>query len=154
MSSVASTSVFNEADLELHPGEVIRRHSRSFSIACRMLPVRVRSSVQALYAWCRAVDDAVDSAASPQAAELELCTLEDDLNRMSRGQTDTLHPASRWLKPLVVNGSIDVKHAQDLIARDANGSERSKDRNQCRSAPLLLPRSGHGRIDAFAIDGG
>ena len=115
MSSVTSTSVLNVADLELHSSEVIRRHSRSFSIACRMLPVRVRSSVQALYAWCRAVDDAVDSATSPQAAELELCILEDDLNRMGRGQTDTLHPASRWLKPLVVNGSIDVKHAQELI---------------------------------------
>ena len=65
-------------------GEVIQRHSRSFSIAARMLPERVRTAVHGLYAWCRTVDDAVDEAASGNEAEQILNQLEDDLDRMRR----------------------------------------------------------------------
>ncbi|MDX1929762.1 MAG: phytoene/squalene synthase family protein [Pirellulaceae bacterium] len=115
MSSFTSTSRFNDTEQELQPSSVIERHSRSFSLAARMLPKRVRSAVHALYAWCRTVDDCVDSARSLHAAALELCTLENDLELMRRGRVDTVHPASQWLTPLVISRSIDVKHAQELI---------------------------------------
>lgn len=49
--------------------EVIRRHSKSFALAARLLPPVERRRAEALYAWCRAADDAVDHAASPAAAE-------------------------------------------------------------------------------------
>lgn len=42
--------------------EVIANHSKSFALASRLLPVRARNDVMVLYAWCRRVDDAVDSA--------------------------------------------------------------------------------------------
>jgi 15-cis-phytoene synthase len=96
-------------------GLVIRRHSRSFSIASRMLPARIRSSVYCLYAWCRTVDDAVDEATSLQEAEELLDILEQDLDRLDRGQAAE-HAASAWIKPLVTSRAIDVKHAKELIA--------------------------------------
>lgn len=95
-------------------GLVIKRHSRSFAIASRLLPSRVRTAVYALYAWCRTVDDAVDEAASREEAERVLNVLEDDLDRMRRGEP-AVHAASLWIKPLVVERRIDVKHAKELI---------------------------------------
>lgn len=94
---------------------VIKRHSRSFAIASRLLPSQVRANVYALYAWCRTVDDAVDEAANREEAEQILSVLEDDLDRMRRG-APALHAASAWVEPLVAQRLIEVKHAKELIA--------------------------------------
>ncbi|HBJ37014.1 MAG TPA: hypothetical protein DDZ51_20100 [Planctomycetaceae bacterium] len=99
---------------DTNAGAVIRRHSRSFWIASRLLPTRVRGSVHALYAWCRTVDDAVDKAADKEDAERILNELDDDLDRIWQRQTP-LHSASFWIEPLIVDRRIDVKHAKDLI---------------------------------------
>jgi phytoene synthase len=93
---------------------VIRRHSRSFSIASRLLPQNIRVSVYALYAWCRTVDDAVDEASGDDQAAQILNLLEDDLDRMRQGQSPQ-HAASLWIEPLVIQRRIDVKHAKELI---------------------------------------
>ena len=55
--------------------EVIRRHSKSFALASRLLPPAERRRAEALYAWCRAADDAVDHAPGPAAAEDALADL-------------------------------------------------------------------------------
>jgi len=94
--------------------EVIQRHSRSFSIASRLLSSRVRTSVYALYAWCRTVDDAVDEASSEEEAAERLNVLEEDLDRMRQGQP-ALHAASAWIERLIVERRIEVKHAKELI---------------------------------------
>ncbi len=52
--------------------EVIRRHSKSFALAARLLPPLERRRAESLYAWCRAADDAVDHAPTPAAAALAL----------------------------------------------------------------------------------
>jgi 15-cis-phytoene synthase len=93
---------------------VIQRHSRSFSIASKLLPKRVRKSVYLLYGWCRTVDDAVDEASNPKEAEQILSTLDEDLGRILLGEK-SLHPASAWIQPLIVEGKIEVKHARELI---------------------------------------
>jgi phytoene synthase len=41
---------------------VIARHSKSFDLASRLFPRARRDEVAALYAWCRACDDAIDLA--------------------------------------------------------------------------------------------
>lgn len=94
---------------------VIKRHSRSFSIASRLLPSRVRANVYSLYAWCRTVDDAVDEAANREEAEQILSVLDDDLDRIRRGEP-ALHAASAWIEPLVAQRLIEAKHAKELIA--------------------------------------
>jgi len=46
---------------------VIAQHSKSFSLAAKLLPARVRDDAVALYAWCRRCDDAIDGAPSGSA---------------------------------------------------------------------------------------
>lgn len=43
--------------------------SRSFALASRLLPARARDHAAMVYAWCRAVDDAVDLAPPGEAAQ-------------------------------------------------------------------------------------
>lgn len=61
--------------------DVIRRNSHSFYRAFSLLPPRKRSSVYAVYAFCRAADDCVDAHASRE----ELDALESDLERFCKG---------------------------------------------------------------------
>jgi len=96
-------------------GAVIQKHSRSFSLASRLLPTRYRTSVYALYAWCRTVDDAVDEANSDADAEQILNVLEEDLDRMRQGLPGQ-HSASAWIQPLIAAHRIEIKHAKELIA--------------------------------------
>lgn len=96
-------------------GAVIQQHSRSFSIASRLLPARYRNPVYALYAWCRTVDDAVDEADDNADAEQILKVLDEDLDRMRQGLPGQ-HPASAWIQPLVAARDIEIKHAKELIA--------------------------------------
>jgi phytoene synthase len=115
----------------LRAGDVIRRHSRSFSIASRLLPSRIRGDVERLYAWCRTVDDAVDESTDEGNAWRVLEQLETDLDRLRVGESP-LHPASNWIEPLISKGKIDVQHAKELISgmrMDVCGI-RVKDRNE------------------------
>jgi phytoene synthase len=111
---MASTSSTSNASAVPRARQVIERHSRSFSLAVRLLPHRFRVPVTSLYAWCRTVDDAVDRAGSNARAEQTLRVLETDLMRLRSGSTPH-HPASRWIKPLIVDQLIDVRHAVELI---------------------------------------
>ncbi len=98
----------NEAD------GVITQHSRSFSLASKLLPRRVRADVVAMYAWCRCVDDAVDEAGSTDEAIRLLSELKADVQRIADGHP-TIHPASNWLRPLIVERGVDPLHAIELI---------------------------------------
>jgi phytoene synthase len=93
---------------------VIARSSRSFSVASSFLPYSIRTRVWALYAWCRSVDDAVDHASSPTEAAKALHTLEEDLSRCQWGESPA-HPASDWIRPLILAGQINPRHARELI---------------------------------------
>ncbi len=48
---------------------IIARHSKSFSLASRLLPLEVRDRVVVVYAWCRRADDAVDQVLPELAPE-------------------------------------------------------------------------------------
>jgi phytoene synthase len=93
---------------------VIARSSRSFTLASAFLPYPIRTKVWALYAWCRSVDDSVDQAESPIEAAETLRILEEDLARCQRGESPA-HPASEWIRPLIVAGNIEPRHARELI---------------------------------------
>lgn len=72
---------------------VIRRHSKSFALAARLLPPRCRRDAVLLYAWCRGCDDAVDHAPSPAEARSRIADL--------RGRLDDAF-AGRQCDPLFV----------------------------------------------------
>ncbi|MCO4763988.1 MAG: phytoene/squalene synthase family protein [Myxococcales bacterium] len=64
---------------------VIAHHSKSFSLATRLLPKTLRHDVRVLYAWCRYADDAVDevpAAAQPAAIR----RLESELDAIYAGE--------------------------------------------------------------------
>ena len=66
------------ADLE----QVLRAGSKSFHLASRLLPARVRAPTLALYAFCRHADDAVDDAASDKDARSAVDALRARVDRV------------------------------------------------------------------------
>jgi len=95
-------------------GESIRRHSRSFSFASRLLPASKRADVERLYAWCRWCDDGVDTAASPQQALefVELAT--QDIGRIAGGKAPVA-AESRWLAEIVGRHDLPLEAALALL---------------------------------------
>jgi phytoene synthase len=96
------------------PGDAIRRHSRSFSFASRLLPAGRRGAVEQLYAWCRWCDDGVDTAPDREAAVAFLDRAEDDLRLIAAGG----RPAaieSRWLGALVQRYGLPIEAAEALV---------------------------------------
>ena len=63
---------------------ILRAGSRSFALAARLLPRRVRAEVAALYAYLRHVDDAVDLA-PPDAQPARVAHLERELDALYAG---------------------------------------------------------------------
>jgi phytoene synthase len=66
--------------------DAIRRHSRSFYAASRLLPAAVRDAAVATYAFCRAADDAVDDAGSATVARDRHAGTRRELDRIYRGE--------------------------------------------------------------------
>ena len=69
-----------DADVDLE--RVLRAGSKSFHLASRLLPARVRVPTLALYAFCRHADDAVDDAASDHDARFAVDALRDRVERV------------------------------------------------------------------------
>ena len=95
--------------------ESIRRHSRSFSFASRLLPAARRSDVERLYAWCRWCDDGVDAAPSPAAAAAFVDDASRDLRLIAAGHTPVA-AESLWLATLVRRHRLSIPAAEALLA--------------------------------------
>ena len=126
-----SADTFNSVPVD--DGEVIRRCSRSFSFASRLLPASVRGDVQKLYAWCRWCDDAVDSCDSADEAKQHLSILREDVQRIYRNEP-TVHRASAWLAELVDEYEIDQGFPLALL----DGMEMDLDLGQIDTENELL----------------
>ena len=100
---------------ETDAGESIRRHSRSFSFASRLLPPATRSDVERLYAWCRWCDDGVDAARSPAAAAAFVDCAADDLRLIAAGR-EPVAAESGWLATLVRRHDLSIPAAEALLA--------------------------------------
>jgi len=113
MSSPAS-GLGNE-DAATAARESIRRHSRSFSFASRLLPAATRSDVERLYAWCRWCDDGVDTAPSPAAAAAFVDRAAGDLRLIAAGG-EPAAAESLWLATLVRRHDLSIPAAEALLA--------------------------------------
>jgi phytoene synthase len=111
MSVLASSM---KEPVEAAAGDSIRRHSRSFSFASRLLPIEKRGDVERLYAWCRWCDDGVDTATSPAdaAAFVERATA--DVHLIADGH-DPVANESRWLATLVHKHDLSLAAAAALL---------------------------------------
>ena len=61
---------------------VTKKHAKSFYFASPFLPRQKRRDAYAVYALCRRLDDAVDEAPTPEAAELAVQNFGDTLDRV------------------------------------------------------------------------
>jgi phytoene synthase len=95
-------------------GESIRRHSRSFSFASRLLPADKRADVERLYAWCRWCDDGVDAAASPHQAVEFVDRATHDVRRIAAGASPVAGE-SRWLAELAGRHDLPLEAALALL---------------------------------------
>jgi phytoene synthase len=82
----------------------IRRHSRSFYAASRLLPVAVRDAAVATYAFCRAADDAVDDAVGPAEARVRHADTRRQLDRVYRAQPLESAAGRAFARVAVVHG--------------------------------------------------
>lgn len=83
---------------------ILRKGSRSFSLASWLLPARVRAPATALYAFCRVADDAIDLGERPQQAA---ALLRQRVTAMAKGQPHA-HAVDRAL--------CEVMHAHAIPA--------------------------------------
>ncbi len=95
-------------------GESIRRHSRSFSFASRLLPADKRADVERLYAWCRWCDDGVDAAVSPHEALEFVDRATHDVHRIIAGERPVAGE-SRWLAELAGRHELPLEAALALL---------------------------------------
>jgi 15-cis-phytoene synthase len=78
--------------------QVIAHHSKSFALASKLLPPTARDDAAVLYAWCRAVDDAVDGGQS-QVARVVV----DDARTRAAPRLVSERPLSEQLVQLVTD---------------------------------------------------
>ncbi len=94
--------------------EIIRYHSKSFSLASRLLPEAVRRRAVVVYAWCRRADDAVDLApAGRQPAALQRLRRELDDVYGGRPLDD---PVLSSFQQVVRECGIHRQYADELLA--------------------------------------
>lgn len=93
---------------------VIENHSRSFSLAAKLLPRPMQRDVQRLYAWCRWCDDAVDEASTQEEAQRQIDLLRKDVGLIFRNEVPQ-HPASLWLAEVVRKYEIPRQWPMDLL---------------------------------------
>jgi len=110
-----------------------RRSGTSFYYPFLFLPRRKRRAICAVYAFCRAVDDAVDEAASPGDAARDLAFWEKEVSGAYRGQAET--PIGRAVADAVERFEIPRKHFLEVIA----GVRMDLARNRYETFEELLP---------------
>ena len=98
-----------------HEREVIRKHSKSFALAARLLAPTARRNAERLYAWCRYADDAVDHAATPAAAGTALHALRTDLDAVYGGRSPDA-PAAALLALVVADCGLPRHYPEELLA--------------------------------------
>jgi phytoene synthase len=89
---------------------VLARHARSFRFAGLFLPADRLDTAAVVYAFCRAVDDAVDEAPSLEAAQAEAGALRDELDGRA-----VPRPAVAAFLAVARREGIDVRYAAELV---------------------------------------
>lgn len=93
--------------------DAIHVHSKSFSLASRLLPREVRDRAVAVYAWCRRADDAIDLAGERGQRET-LSLLRAELDEIYDGRT-ARDPALRMFQHAVQERGIPKRYPEDLL---------------------------------------
>ncbi len=103
---------------------LLRRGSRTFFLASRLLPIHVRQPAEALYGFCRLADDAIDIG-DPEDAQLRLTDLEHRLDLAYAGTPRNI-PADRAFAVLVAEYAIPRALPQGLLEGFAWDAEKRR----------------------------
>ena len=85
----------------------------SFYYAFLFLPQRKKEAIQALYAFCREVDDAVDEVSDPTAAAARLAFWRGEVEAIYEGAPQ--HPVGRALADVLDTFSLDKAYFLEII---------------------------------------
>lgn len=85
----------------------------SFYYAFRFLPPRKKAAIQALYAFCREVDDAVDKVSDPEAAAARLSFWRGEVEAVFSGSPQ--HPVGRALAEVVPEFDLQEAYFHEII---------------------------------------
>ena len=113
MSVAGAIAAFDE-DAIARCSRTIQKHSKSFSMAARLLPQPARDEAVVLYAWCRYADDAVDEA-PPGMAGVALARLEAELTSIYAGEPQS-DPVLAAFQQLVQRRQIPEMYPAELVA--------------------------------------
>jgi phytoene synthase len=92
---------------------VIAQHSKSFALASRLLAPLARDRVAAVYAWCRACDDAIDL--SPPATHgAVLAELQRELRSIYAGEAQP-QPGAALFQTVVRDCRIPIEYPAELL---------------------------------------
>ncbi len=92
----------------------IRKHSKSFALAARLLAPEARRRAEALYAWCRRGDDAVDCAPDADSAALALAELRRELDAVYDGGA-VGDPAAVSFRAVAIGCGIPREYPAELL---------------------------------------
>ena len=85
----------------------------SFYYAFQFLPPRQKAAIQALYAFCREVDDSVDQVSDPAAAQARLGFWREEIEAVYGGSPQ--HPVGRALAEAVGHFALDKAYFLEII---------------------------------------
>ena len=105
-----------------HGHASIKKGSKSFALASRVLPPELRDDASMLYAWCRYCDDVIDGQEMGHGQIADYKTGQSDRLEQLRSDTQqvldgnpTENPVFAGLARVVKTHGIDHKHAFELL---------------------------------------
>ncbi len=107
----------------LSPEEITRRSKSNFLLSFAFLEPHRRRGLSAVYAWCRAVDDAVDDSENPEQGQRQLEFWREEFARVSSGSPQTQTGAA--LQRTVREFGVDPAHLREIldgVAMDLEGT--------------------------------
>jgi phytoene synthase len=92
---------------------ILRENSKSFALACKLLPAQRKDHVAVVYAWCRRADDAIDFA-SGEAQRRALIRLREELASVYAGEPQT-DPTLAAFQRVVQADRIPAVYPRELL---------------------------------------
>jgi 15-cis-phytoene synthase len=93
---------------------ILEQHGKSFALASRLLPARMREDAAAVYAFCRRADDAIDDAPVAALVGRELGRLESELASIYAGASQA-EPVLAEFQRVVFSRTIPIEYPLELL---------------------------------------
>ena len=97
----------------LSPAEITRRSRSNFALSFAFLAKERRRALRAIYAYCRAVDDAADDPEDPATAREHLGFWRDELARVAAGDPRT--ETGRELRWAASEFDVEIGHLREIL---------------------------------------